>query len=209
MDIHAIRLVSIERARQYGIKDDFSPLPSVDEDHYVRSKKEIFLRTMCLNAVVSASFSSKVRSGVIAWVAFQGLTNYLSERETRFLNGQYLDTNFFTYQGESVYVLGWIMKFVEEVKIDEPVPMEILKKLPNLNSWQPLSDFREPESIRQPEEIYRELDFYYCVHWAAKSARLRNQRFKFPLSIAEIRERRRAFEWACSKEDWDTVPLDT
>ena len=58
------------------------------------------------------------------------------------------------------------------------------------------------------DDIYRQADIHYRLHWAARQAQLTNQ--DFPIAESVIRERRRALDWVIGVEDdWDEVPSDT
>ena len=70
------------------------------------------------------------------------------------------------------------------------------------------SDFISSASLRPFEEIYRQADIHYRLHWAARNGLLTGAKVSISESI--IRERRRALDWVIGVEaDWDEVPSDT
>ena len=70
------------------------------------------------------------------------------------------------------------------------------------------STFISSAALRPFEEIYRQADIHYRLHWAARNCR--HSGAKFPVSESIIRERRRALDWVIGVElDWDEVPSDT
>lgn len=70
------------------------------------------------------------------------------------------------------------------------------------------SEFIAGAALKPLEEIYRQADLHYRLHWAARNARLTNA--EFPVTEGMIRERRRALDWVIGVEaDWDKVPSDT
>ena len=63
-------------------------------------------------------------------------------------------------------------------------------------------------ALRPFEEIYRQADLHYRLHWAARNARLTGA--EFPVTEGFIRERRKALDWVIGVEpDWDEIPSDT
>ena len=70
------------------------------------------------------------------------------------------------------------------------------------------SDFISGAVLRPYDEIYRQADLHYRLHWAARNARLTS--IEFPVKEGLIRERRKALDWVIGVEaDWDEVPSDT
>ena len=66
------------------------------------------------------------------------------------------------------------------------------------------SVFIASATLRPFEEIYRQADLHYRLHWAARGAR------DATLSESLIRERRKALDWVIGVEaDWDEVPGNT
>jgi len=62
--------------------------------------------------------------------------------------------------------------------------------------------------LRPFEEIHRQCDLLYCLHWAVTEARLRDRKGKLDGSV--IRERHRAINWLAGVESrWDEVSTDT
>lgn len=71
----------------------------------------------------------------------------------------------------------------------------------------PLTDpaeFIARARLRPFEEIYREADYHYRLHWATRQARLTGQPFGRYEGL--VMERRKALDWAIGAEaDWDSV----
>jgi hypothetical protein len=67
------------------------------------------------------------------------------------------------------------------------------------------TDFIRSATLRPFDDIYRQADLHYRLHWAA-----RHSDSDFPVSEGLLRERRRALDWVIGVEaDWDEVPSDT
>jgi hypothetical protein len=70
------------------------------------------------------------------------------------------------------------------------------------------SEFIAMARLRPFDEIYRQADLHYRLHWAARNARI--QGGQFPVTEGFVRERRKALDWVIGVEpDWDEVPSDT
>lgn len=70
------------------------------------------------------------------------------------------------------------------------------------------TDFIESSRLRPFEDIYKQADLYYCLHWNARNSRLTGQ--GGPLKESIILERRKALDWVIGVEaDWDEITLDT
>lgn len=70
------------------------------------------------------------------------------------------------------------------------------------------TSFIDSAKLRPFDEIYRQADLHYRLHWAARNSRVTGD--SFPVKEGLIRERRKALDWVIGVEpDWDEVPSDT
>lgn len=70
------------------------------------------------------------------------------------------------------------------------------------------STFINSAVLRTFDEIYRQADIHYRLHWAARHPKGTGAEFR--ISESMIRERRRALDWVIGVEsDWDEVPSET
>jgi hypothetical protein len=70
-------------------------------------------------------------------------------------------------------------------------------------------EYKARVKLRTLEDIVIASDLAYCLHWAVTQACLENNMLPGNVDPYVIIERRRAFDWMLSLEDWDEVNLDT
>ena len=136
-----------------------------------------------------------------------GLWDVLGSTETMILETGNLteqDKIKFGWQAECAQALAWalgITNLDHTVGCDE----DLAKKIPFEEG---VSQFIGMAKLRPLEEIQKQVDLIYRMHWYTVHCRLNGIHCKLNESI--IREKRRALDWMYGVEkDWDEMPMDT
>ncbi|WP_265595135.1 DUF4272 domain-containing protein [Haloferula sp. BvORR071] len=184
-------------------------LPLLEEESELnpRGAADVARRCMVLGYVVGIGFgadTADLKAALEEW----GLWPYTSGRERELLSRikhskqERIDI---TWLEECLQSFAWCLGLDELPRL-HCCGEELASKFPE--PYTDPADFIAAAKLRPFEEIYREADFHYRLHWATRDARLKNE--EFPVSEGLIRERRKALDWALGVEaDWDEVPADT
>lgn len=135
------------------------------------------------------------------------LMQYVSKYEKRLLNqngsgGQ--DQINLSWLPESAQALAWCIG-IADLDHFKQCDDDLAEKIPN--RLDP-SEFIEKARLRPIEDIQRQSDLLYRLHWYTRHCGLEGQECK--LSGGIIAERRKAIDWVYGvEEDWDEVPMDT
>ncbi len=184
-------------------------LPTIENeaDLSPRTAADVARRIMVLSQVIGIGLGgnpSALREGLTKF----GLWPYASAGEKDLLNrDEHTDQERIdaTWLAEGIQSLGWCLGLAGLPHLDY-CEADLSRKFPG-PSEDP-SDFIASAKLRPFDEIYREADLHYRLHWAARSSRLGN--VESPVGEGLIRERRKALDWVVGvEEDWDEVPADT
>lgn len=118
------------------------------------------------------------------------------------LSGQ--DKINFGWQAECVQALAWALNMTgldHTVGCDE----DLATRVPFEEG---VEEFIKNAELRPMNEIQKQVDLIYRLHWYTVHCRLNGINCKLNESV--IKERRRALDWMYGVEaDWDEVPMDT
>jgi hypothetical protein len=115
----------------------------------------------------------------------------------------------FKMQIEGMWALVWAMGMVNNMNFGQECDDHFVLMLPNLKQSQSSAAFRAQADPRSLQHVISALDLAYCLHWGIREAELVGQQLPRNLKPVIVVERRRAFEWLLSKDEWDEVQLDT
>ena len=197
--------LSETRLRNLGIRiNEYLPIIERIDSLKLRSSSEVVLRACVLSNIIGTGYG-RSGSDILKILKDQDLEKHLTPNEVIFLaQSEYSnhDKARAAWNSAAVHSLAWAL---------------------NLESMDPLKDCRDTlashflpivgkaaksAALRPLDEIYKETDFYYRFHWAARDARLYGQ--PFPRPEIEVALRRQALEWIISTSiEWDNVQLDT
>ncbi|WP_367873109.1 DUF4272 domain-containing protein [Luteolibacter sp. Populi] len=194
--------------RSWGFPvNDFLPTLEEEEDLSPPSAVDVARRCVILNHVIGIGFGGDAGE-LCAAVKQYDLFDAASEHERKLLESathtqqELIDA---TWWIECVQSLAWCLGLAELPHLRE-ADEDLASKFPA-----PYTDpaaFIASAALRPFEEIYREADLHYRLHWATRAARLGGP--EVPLGEGLIRERRKALDWVIGVEtDWDEVPGDT
>jgi hypothetical protein len=180
-------------------------LPAIEElsELTPRTALEVYSRASVLSHVIGVGYG---RSGSEMLEALEsiGLSSELTPKELRLLqqaNYSEHDRAWAAWQFASVHACAWALGLE---------PLEPLGPCSDsLASHFPFSRRPDPSAVLKPLDVlYREADFYYRLHWAARQ--LQFDGGNLPLSETEIRFRRHGLDWIVGLPyAWDDIPLDT
>lgn len=203
----AVRQESFQHARQLGYSTN-PTLPLLDVTAITRSAHEVASRALVLHACCAASYGfSLERAG--DWLVENALVDHASPEEQRFLReGSNGDS--FKLRPEAIWALCWVLKKAESFAVHRPMPQSAVALLPDIKKGEGAKAWlSHSTAVRESHDVLKALDFYYCVHWSLRDARLNGRMVSTTLPCYAVVERRRALEWCFSQEAWDHVPLDT
>lgn len=182
------------------------------EPRQLRTVEEIRDRALVMNALINLSFKAPVHL-IADWVRRNGVEHALTDDERviltttqQQLTGQQL-INLRWYL-ESLWALMWVGGVVDELDFRNAVPDSMASLCPDLQANEDGSKFAQFE-LRSYEEVFRELDLHFRLHWYARNGQLTKTPTP-PVNTSVILERRKALEWVLDPSHaWDNVNLNT
>ncbi len=204
IDPESIKAESIAKLRQWGIPY-IEHLPTLEEVSELspQTVAAVARRAMVVSHIIVIGYGGSASELMNAIKEF-GLVSHASAHELDMLGRkkhtkqERIDA---TWMTECMQSFAWCLgladldhrKFCDDDLVDRfPAPYE------------DPSAFIASATLRPFEEIYRQADLHYRLHWAARGAR------DATLSESLIRERRKALDWVIGVgTDWDEVPDDT
>lgn len=203
-----IKAENISRLQQLGIPT-LEHLPELEApaDLSPRSAAEVARRVMILSHVAGLGFGAPTDVLAGALEDFD-LWDHLSESELDLFESEQLteeEKAAALWQPECIQSFAWCLGVAGLDSLRE-CDDDLVSHFPA--PFQDPSDFIATAKLRPFEEIYREADFHYRLHWAARNAALKGE--AFPGSEAVIEHRRRALDWVIgTEEDWDDIDSST
>lgn len=182
-------------------------LPLLDDELRLRDREIVVARTLALGAVVACSYGFEHRQAY-RWLKHERLLQSLTLEEQKFLSNPY-KPNPFAYQVEGLWALAWSLKIVEELDFGKACAGNFVSLMPDLETQESSADFQGRAYLRTHEEIVAKCDLAYRLHWAVRQSELDGKSTPGKVAPYVITERRRAFEWLLSDENWDDISLDT
>lgn len=217
MDFLAIREQSIRRLRQWKLSDPGSlPLHDDGDFEWVREPAAVADRCHAIAAALALAHRAPVQT-VRAAIDEYGLEPSLGTRELellRVLEGdeeahdpdalQQLLVDI-AWREEALHALLWVLRLVEDLPPDQMCPRQPAYEqlAPGLDPGNAGDDVR----MRPLGEIAAMLDFYYCLHWHARTAQYHGDVWDFQIAPSVVLERRRALEWLFQDARWEDVDL--
>ena len=202
------KIASHQFLRKYSVEvnDALPLLESVDELR-PRDARAIATRIMVIGYVIGIGYganTSRLRESMERFDLYgqaskreQDLLGRTEHSEQEKINA--------TWMAESVQALAWCLGLVDLDPFfgcDDDLAGHFPKP------YADPTDFISNSVLRPFEDIYRQADLHYRLHWAARNARLTGRDSN--VSEGLISERRRALDWVIGVEaDWDEIPLDT
>nr|WP_314499292.1 DUF4272 domain-containing protein [uncultured Chryseobacterium sp.] len=178
----------------------------------LRTTEEIKGRMSVMNAMINIAFEAPAEL-IKEWIENQNLTRFLSSSEKEILkksNEELTDAELHSLRWylEALWALMWVTGMTDDLEAENYVSDEMSSLLPDLEQGDNNDKINCLTNMRQPQEIYTMLDYYYRLHWYCVNERLNGR----PSELNEglVYERRKSLEWAYSREnDWDNVEMST
>jgi hypothetical protein len=179
--------------------------------HFPRAASEIAVRAIILQGVVAVA--SKVSpEPIIDWFQQQGIWDAVSPTEKRFLSNIELsqqDRINFRWRQEAEWALLWMISKVESLGLPTHLcdtRRMVDEIIPALGS--DIAPFVDSATLRPTSELLAEDLRTYDLWCALASARRKNEPIPDDLNVDVLYERRYAFEWLDSIDEWDSVTCD-
>lgn len=208
MNLAEIRRESRQTATALGYPDP-RVLPLLDHSLPLRSQDAVCARMLALHPVVAVAcgFSPGRAKD---WLIREDLTGWLSRTEVDYLDSAAGPSDEISNQVEALWAFAWTLSIIPELDFSKPCPESFVHMLPDLKKGEDSNKIRERLSLRSADELIRNLDLSYCIHWGIReSARHFWRRRPGKVDSYVVEERRRALEWIFSSDDWDEITLDT
>lgn len=204
----ARRAHSVEVVRRLGLPVPPVHLPVIDGS-VVRSGLDVVQRIACLSAVAATAYGCAPEVA-LGWLDEQGLTALLAGTERRYLQQrEHSAHDDEAARPEAIYALAWALGLAEGAdELLRPAPDDLVRRVPHPPPASVGVDDIDYGVIRRSDEVTQALDTAYCCHWALVDGRLQGRPQAAPEEWVVV-ERRRAWEWLTSHDEWDDVPMDT
>jgi len=208
VDPAKIKAENIAKIKSWGLPT-MEHLPQLEDEASLapQSAADVARRCMIMSHVIGIGFggdAEELCEAADGW----GLMPYASAHEADMLNRTtHAEQELInaTWQVECLQSFAWCLGLAELNPLQH-CDADLVSKFPA-----PYTDpaaFLASAKLRPFEEIYRQADLHYRLHWAARNARLTGG--IFPVSESFLTERRKALDWVIGVEaDWDNVPSDT
>lgn len=169
---------------------------------------------LLLAAAVSAVAADVDRDEVVAWLRKEGLWAKASPMEKAFLSTARPSEKskiHFSWQMESVYVLGWALNLVPAMTppATQASIGDILERVPGPGDR--VANFVASSKLRAAAEIHAAAEAALNAHAYCRQARSGGKPEPHGYDIEVAQERHRALNWLIRYEnaDWDDVATDT
>lgn len=182
----------------------------IDED-VPRNAIEIAKRILALYGVLEVAHGTP-KLKIINWLKTQNLYDELCPWEKKFIETDersQRDKNQAMWRVEALVVLLWAIKKIDH--LEEPTsqcnPSVVIDALPTLDSS--TSEFIASAILRSAEEIERENERIYDIHWKVRNVQIKGTPIKYEGGV--VQERHYAMNWItgyCGQE-WDDITTDT
>ena len=209
IDAKSIRSISLGKVSLMGFQVPPEHFPLIDTGN-VRSKNEIVERALVLNVVINMAYGMPAEHAK-QWLSSNRLESLTaSEREllSRIENDEPYDENDIQTQVEALWVLVWVIGFVEELDFSSYCEDRLSELLPSLRESETSEKFVTISSVRPLIEIYQALDLVFCITWGLAEANLTGLDSPGDVRQYVYWERRRALEWIRGG-DWDEPNFST
>lgn len=183
----------------------------------IRSVYEVGARSIILYAIILARYEEFDKKTLVQqWLINENLWAHVSPSEKLFLEDPDPERQAVinaTWKAECIWVLCWLLK---KVDLLSPPTHKISQKdihfmkvtLPRYG--QPTHRYLEGLELRSPEEIFRELEKIYQIHWAMRNAKMRAEPPMEQFDQDVVLERHRTLNWVTNPGDeWDEITTDT
>lgn len=208
LDPEEIKADSIKLLRSWDIAViDHLPTLEVESELSPQAAIDVARRCIVVLHIVGIGFGGNARKLRDALEAF-GLMDYASAHEKDMLSrDEHTEQEKIDVQwlGEAMQGFAWSLELADLAPL-EHCDDDLASRFPA--PFADPADFIRAAALRPFDEIYRQADVHYRLHWAARNARLSG--VDFPVAEGLIWERRRALDWVIGVEvNWDEMPSDT
>jgi hypothetical protein len=216
MDYVGIRERSVRRLERWKLPDPgVLPLHSDADFDWIREPLDIAARCHAIAAALALQQGAppeRIRRALID----NDLERWLAANELRFLRHlehvermdaeQHHQTAVdISWSEEALWALLWSLQLVDDLP-----PEELCGREPFYERLAPGMDpakGRTDIALRPLAEIVAMLDFYFLLHWHARTAQYHGQMWDPKIAPGVVLERRRALEWLFQDVRWEDVDL--
>lgn len=187
-------------------------LPQIEELADLRPASPLQVRQRCLVlAGVCARAYGAPQPLVAKWIVSHGLRDACTSLEANFLDataptdGQRAH---FQPQVESIWEFAWVLKIIPSIDHFQNCSENLVHLIPKPGDNP--ENFLASAEIRSHEELYREADRLFRIHWAVREASIRSRGAPNGLGAFVTEMRLQAINWTVRPEQtWDEVDVST
>ena len=150
-------------------------LPWIDRTNS-RPIQEIIGRALVMNALINIHFEAPTNI-IKEWIESHDLMRYLTDDEKSLINKSNSElseqeiTDLYWYI-DALWALLWATSIIDEMPFDKPIEDFMASLCPSLEQNEGIEKFATEMKLRTTDEIFRQLDLYYRLHWWARDASL-------------------------------------
>ncbi|APU11773.1 hypothetical protein A5M85_16245 [Cellulophaga lytica] len=183
----------------------------LEDDMQVRTPKAVAERILGLLAVIGKAHQGEDLN-FKAWIATNDIKNYLSFKETEFINSNEPEQNAiinFSWRAEALTSLFWAANLIEEMPaLNAQFDVYSIKQLAEIIGNP--KEFITTITLRPDEDLTAMETELYNQHWRVRDAQLFGKEMPEELNPSVVYERRYGLSWIIGYgDDWDSVPTDT
>lgn len=183
----------------------------LEDDMQVRTPKTVAERILGLLAVIGKAHQGE-DPNFKAWIATNDIKNYLSFKETEFINSNEPEQNAiinFSWRAEALTSLFWAANLIEEMPaLNAQFDVYSIKQLAEIIGNP--KEFITTITLRPDEDLTAMETELYNQHWRVRDAQLFGKEMPEELNPSVVYERRYGLSWIIGYgDDWDSVPTDT
>lgn len=202
-----MRQKSLQLAVEYGYPINES-LPLLDIPDHIKSTDEIIRRLLSLHVVAACAYGFD-RNNAREWIKQENIYECLTDSEKNFIEKGGGDANQFKVQVEGMWALAWGLNLIPNLDFTKHCDNKFVMLLPNLKILENSYALRSRAKFRSSEEILKNCDLAYCLHWGIRQSELYHGKCPGNVQPYVVIERRRALEWLINPDDWVDILLDT
>lgn len=191
-----IRLENLAKVKKMGLPINQN-LPHIDDFKTHKTKYAVVDRALCIYALLAMSFGLDLEKGK-EWLSQNNLISSLTDMEQLMLS----NNDLLTYQVkvEALMCLAWCLNLFEKISHVHLCDNKLSSLFPKITLNETINGFRQSAILRSHEELLKEADLIYCIHWGMVENSIMGKENKIPLYVIE--ERRRAIDWILSNDLW-------
>ncbi len=131
-------------------------LPVLDPPDRDKTEVEVVNRLLCIHVSVACSFGF-ARKSAEQWIIQEGLSEVLSESESKFIYDSFGYPPKFWDKAEALWALVWALGLIESLDYTKACSNNLVKMLPELKDMESSAAFRAKVKLRRCKKLLKRL----------------------------------------------------